>query len=147
MIATIRTHLPTSADRAWQALLKRRTFLYITRGLVGFSGIEKWPEILGQEGLEIETRIWFFHIVPAWKHRLRVVKVDETGRQIFSEEQGGFIKTWNHRLSVEPESEQRCRYQDQIEINAGWLTLCVWIYAHLFYRYRQMRWRKLARTL
>ena len=70
MIARIETELPSSAEKAWQALLKRDTFLYITRGTLGFQGSERWPEAF-HEGIEIETRLVFFHLVPAWKHTLR----------------------------------------------------------------------------
>ncbi len=38
----------------------------------------------------------------------------------------------------------RSRYSDVIDIDAGILTPLVWGFAHLFYHYRQMRWRKLA---
>jgi hypothetical protein len=38
-------------------------------------------------------------------------------------------------------------YMDRIEIEAGVMTLPVWLFANVFYRYRQMKWRKLLRSL
>ena len=38
-------------------------------------------------------------------------------------------------------------YADEIEIRAGLLTVFVWLFAHGFYRYRQMRWQRVIRRL
>lgn len=146
MIARIETELPTSAEQAWEALLKRDTFLFITRGVLGFRGADQWPNAF-HEGVEIETRLVFLHLIPAWKHTLRVVKVDEENLELVSHETGGIVRRWNHRILLESIGEERCRYLDEIDIDAGLPTPLVWVYAHLFYRYRQRRWRRLARTL
>jgi len=146
MIATIQTYFETSADTAWETLKKKDTFLFITHGFLGFRGAENWPEKF-YEGLVIDARFIFFHIFPAWKHILRVVKVDDVNKELYSNENGGPIKIWNHLIKIVPETSRRCKYTDQVEIHAGLLTLFVWIYAHVFYRYRQYRWKKLIRSL
>jgi hypothetical protein len=146
MIATIRTRLPISAVHAWRVLLKCKTFLHITRGLLGFTGSDKWPAEF-HEGALIETRLLFFGLLPAWRHRLLVVSVDHERRELLSRESGGPVRGWTHRIAIEPDGENTCRYTDEISIEAGVLTPLVWAYAHLFYRYRQMRWRALAAGL
>jgi hypothetical protein len=93
--------------------------------------------------MEIETRLRFFHLLPGWSHSLRVVRVDACARHLESEERGGPVRRWDHRIALQPLSEHRCRYVDEIEIEAGALTAFVWAFAQLFYRYRQMRWRRL----
>jgi hypothetical protein len=143
MIATIETDLPISAEKAWSALVKRDTFLYITRGMLGFRGSESWPETF-EEGTEIETRLVFFHLIPGWKHTLRIVMVDEEQLQLASEEEGGLIGRWNHVIRLKRISAERCHYVDEIDIRAGLLTPAVWAFAQVFYRYRQRRWRTLA---
>ncbi len=142
MIASIKTTFNCSADTAWNLLKKRDTFLYITWGFLGFSGAEKWPEAF-QTGLVIRTRLFFFHILPAWKHVLRIIRIDDQKHELYSNESGGPIKTWNHLIRIEPDTESRCRYLDQLEIHAGILTFFIWGYAHIFYRYRQYRWKRL----
>ena len=144
MIATIRTYFDIPADEAWNILKQKNTFLYITRGFLGFAGNRAWPETFSA-GQEIRTRLIFFHILPAWKHVLRVVRMDDQARELYSNEMGGTIRVWNHLIKIEPESDARCRYTDQIDIRAGWMTLGVWLYAHVFYRYRQSRWKRLIR--
>ena len=83
MKATIQTTLPTSAAEAWQMLLKRDIFLYITRGMLGFKGAEEWPEVF-EEGQVVETRLLLFNVIPAWKHTLRLIRVDHERMEIAS---------------------------------------------------------------
>lgn len=75
-----------------------------------------------------------------------MVRLDDQARELYSNEMGGMIRVWNHLIKIEHESHGRCSYTDQIDIHAGWMTFGVWLYAHLFYRYRQYRWKRLIRT-
>lgn len=143
MKATIQTTLPYSAAEAWQMLLQRDAFLYITRGMLGFKGAEAWPEFF-EEGQVIETRLLFFSFIPAWKHTLRLARVDHENMEIASREEGGFVRRWNHRKWIEEKSERSCLCTDEIDIDAGLLTWLIWAYAHIFYRYRQRRMRQMA---
>ena len=56
---------------------------------------------------------------------------------------GSLIKTWDHLIFLESEGGGT-RYTDEVSIDAGLLTLPIYIYAFIFYSYRQMRWRKLV---
>jgi len=46
---------------------------------------------------------------------------------------------------VERLDDQRSRYTDRVLIDAGPFTMPVAMFAWLFYRERQRRWRRLAR--
>ena len=127
-------------------LLQRDAFLHITRGMLGFRGAEEWPEVF-QEGQVIETKLLFFNVVPVWKHRIRVIRIDHENMQLVAQEEGGLVRRWDHRKWIEEESESSCLYMDDIDIDAGLLTFFIWAYAHLFYRYRQRRMRQLAEHL
>jgi hypothetical protein len=85
--------------------------------------------------------------VPAWRHEIHIARVDDASREIQTAEHGGSIKQWRHRITVDERGPYRSQYTDEIDIRAGALTPFVWAYAQLFYRYRQMRWRRLARAL
>lgn len=146
MIVRVSTDLACSADAAWAAVQRLDTFRYVTRGLLGFRIPEGTPEEL-EEGMVARGRLLFFHVLPAWNHEIRAVRVDRDAREILTSEHGGPVSNWGHLIKVDPVTENRCRYTDQIEIEAGLLTPLVWAYAHLFYRYRQARWRRLAQKL
>ena len=144
MIATIQTQFQISADAAWKLLLQRNTFLYITKGFLGFTGSKNWPEKFF-EGLFIQTRLIFYHIIPSWKHQLQIVTLDHNIHELLSNENGGPVRSWKHLIRIEPETDLKCRYMDQVDIKAGIFTPFIWGYAHIFYRYRQRRWKKLIK--
>lgn len=146
MIVRLTTELDAPADEVWTLLKRKQTLLYVTRGLLGLPDAGAWPEEQ-REGLEVRGRLRFFHLGPGWMHEIRVVSVDERRRELRTAERGGFVEVWNHLLKVEPICGGRSRYTDEIEVRAGVLTPVVWALAHLFYRYRQARWRALARGL
>lgn len=144
MTLELSTLLNLPADLAWQLAKQSRTLRFVARGLLGFSSDEfpaQW-----RAGETVKTRLWLFNIVPAWRHTLRFVRVDDGRRELETQEQGGVISVWNHTITIEPKTDDRCLYTDKIEIEAGRLTYPVWLFAHIFYRYRQRRWQTLAKN-
>lgn len=131
---------------------KPQTLIHVARGFLRFSGADRFPPewVAGQT---VHTRLWFFHVLPGWwRHTLAVAEVDDARRAIHSRERGGFY-TWNHTIQVSPAPDNGSLYSDEIEIaaertsaGAGLLTVFVWLYANVFYRYRQARWRRLMNT-
>lgn len=146
MMVRVSTELEFGADRVWTLLKRTETLLFVTGGLLGLPDAKRWP-VEWREGEEASSRLLFLHLIPAWQHSIRVVRVDEDRRELLTHERGGPIETWNHRLSVEPLADGRSRYTDEIEVGAGPLTPLVWILANLFYRYRQSRWHALAKVI
>lgn len=128
--------MDTPPEKVWALLKRKRTFLYVTRRMMGVPAARAWP-VEQREGLAVRGRLWFFHLVPAWEHDIRIVSVDEDRRELRTEVPGGFVKAWNHLLKTEPLPNGRSRYTDEIGVDAGALTPVVWALAHLFYRYRQ----------
>ena len=85
--------------------------------------------------------------MPAWWHEIHITRLDDAAREILTAERGGAIKQWHHRITVDERGPYRSHYTDEIDIRAGVFTPLIWAYAQAFYRYRQMRWRRLAREL
>jgi hypothetical protein len=135
-IVRIETVLDAAPNAIWKTVLKYRTLKYVMKGLIRFAGT--MPEDI-KSGDRFCVRLWFFHFVPAWKHLLSISRVDEEKLQIQSVESGGLVKKWNHLIALAPLADGRTHYVDQIEIVAAWATFQ--------YRYRQARWRRLAKTL
>lgn len=144
MTVRITTDLPISAAAAFELARKPALFRYVVRGILRVTGLSGAPEWI-EGGEELDMRLWLFGVIPAWRHQIRVVRV--TPLEIQTSESGGPVRTWSHRLLFEPTSERTSRYTDEVEIEAGPLTPAVWLFAQLMYRYRQRRWRELARVL
>src|SRR5262249_47659994 len=117
----IETILPTTADRVWPAMLSPATFLYVCRGLFSAPALAGRSEPLRQG--ERGTALGFaFHVIPAYRHTIEVVEVDEATKTVRTHEHGGILKAWNHTLHVEPINERSCRYSDTVDIDAGIAT-------------------------
>ena len=143
MIVTVSTELPIPAATGWELIQKTELLRYVMRGLIAFRGDvpQRWPT----EGESVTVRLWFLGVLPAWKHTIRIVRW--AGYEGQTSEHGGPVHVWNHSVRFEALGASTCRYTDEIHIEAGALTPIVGGWAHLQYRYRQMRWRGLARVL
>ncbi len=144
MTVSVTTDLPIAAERARElprrpALLRHVLWPWLALRVNGPLPDE------AVEGDEISARILFLGVLPAWTHTLRLVRV--TPLEVASQEYGGPVRAWNHRLLFEPTGERSCRYTDRVEVRAGWLTPGVALFAQFIYRYRQARWRALAEIL
>ncbi len=146
MLVRRSVQLPLSADRAWELLQEWNTFLYVTRGVLAFE-LEDPPPVRFQPGQVHRGRLWLAHVLPGWRHELKVIAVDPKKREIHTNESGGLLRVWNHGLIVRPLSADTCVYTDEVELDAGWLSLPAWLVTHAVFRYRQARWRRLARQL
>jgi len=87
-----------------------------------------------------------FHVLPAYRHTIEVLSVDDATHTIRTHEYGGRIRSWNHTLHAESIGAGRCRYADTIDIDAGWFTGVVALGAAGIFRYRHRRWHKLIRS-
>ncbi len=134
--------LPASADQVWAKVKRSDTLVFICHGLLAFDGSDNFPETWFQGHTE-QVRLRFFGLIPAWQHHLHFKRLDDDEMKLVTEEGGGLVPTWNHTIAVEALDADRCRYTDEIDIRAGLLTPIVALYAHLFYRYRQWRWKRL----
>lgn len=140
----IETELPTDAERVWEAMKHPASFLYVTRGVVGF------PALAGRttsiRAGEVGTGwVFAFHVVPVHRHTIEVVDVDEGSRSIVTHERGGLVDRWDHTLHVEAVGDTTCRYHDTVVIDAGAMTPVVRLVATGLYRYRHRRWQRLVR--
>lgn len=141
MFVRVSTELPIAAETACKLAQKPAVFKHVVWPIFTIGRV---PELVAQ-GEEISARLYFFGFLPAWRHYLRLVSAGP--REIYSNERGGPVKVWNHRLTFEPISGNSCRYTDEVEIHAGVGTLSTVLFAHVIYRWRQWRWRRLARLI
>jgi ligand-binding SRPBCC domain-containing protein len=132
---------PASADEVWELLQRLETLLYITRGMVSMEPVEVPDQV--REGAVIRLKIKVLNAPPAMDYEMRFVRVDPAAHVMLTNEHGGVIRHWVHRITVEQLSAGRCLYTDQIDIDAGLMTPLVAGFARVFYRIRQRRFRDL----
>ncbi len=140
----ITTVLAAPADRVWCAAQQPATLAHVARGLLTFPDLEGRQDPW-REGETVTTRMRLFGLVPLWWHRLTVERVDHEARELRSDESGGLVRSWRHRIAVEALTGITARYTDELWIDAGPLTGPVQAFAWLLYHHRQRRWRAWAR--
>lgn len=144
MIARISTIMRTNEDRMWQKLQKVSSLMYVASPILkfrpqkGYSLPDKW--IIGTE---YKLRISSFGIIPLGNHFIRLVELNQETKRIVSNEHGMLTRVWNHTITFNEIDDQTIRYTDEIEIEAGIMTLFIWLFAHIFYRHRQRKWKAL----
>jgi hypothetical protein len=148
MIATIATVLPCSVNTLWQALLKPASLRYITSPILTFVDAHgDGPAEHWETDRPYVFNLYLFGLLPLGRHRITVVTINGKDMKLASNESGSMAPVWNHRIELETAGESSTRYTDTIEIRAGALTFPIWLFAHLFYRHRQRRWRRLLRSV
>lgn len=145
MRVLVSSTLPISAQTAWSLVRKSSTLLYVTKGLLGFRALDASLPSVWKEGKTERLRILLFNVIPAWEHRIKFQEISDSDWKLLTYESGGVINTWNHLITIKMQTNQSCTYTDEVEIKAGVFTVFVYLYAQIFYRYRQRRWKRLAR--
>jgi ligand-binding SRPBCC domain-containing protein len=145
MRVTRQSIFPASADVVWETLQRPETLEYITRGMIAIDPVDIPDPI--QEGSVARMRVKILNLPPPMDYEIRLERIDPVARELLTNEHGGMIKSWIHRITVEPLSAGRCVYTDQIDIDAGPMTVVVWAYAQVFYRVRQRRWLDLLAAI
>ena len=140
------TELAAPCDVVWEAVKTREAFRTVTRGLLVMPVIKEREESW-RVGETVIGWVFLFGFIPFARHHLHVAAIDNQTRTLSSRERGGILKRWDHDIIVTPIDQHRCLYRDRIEIEAGFLTPFVGLYARWFYSTRQHRWRALARRL
>jgi hypothetical protein len=136
------------AEKVWDEVQRPTLLLEVARPLVrivpadGPQFPERWPE-----GATVRCRSYLFGVIPLGTRTILLERIDPAAREIQSRESDPLIRRWDHLIRIGPAGDGRTRYSDEVIIEAGWATFCVWLFAQWFYRHRQWRWRRVARRL
>lgn len=149
MPAVIRltTDLPLSPERACQLARDPALFAFVVRPVLRATGLPS-ADVEAAPGTTFTARLWLGCLVPAWRHQLTIVTLED--REIATNERGGPVKQWDHRLTFEPHPDgdpDACRYSDEVTLDAGLATPLTALLARALFRWRHARWRTLARAI
>jgi len=142
---TVSTHFDALADDICSAATTRRLLHFVAAPMVSFTPVG--PATL-PERLEDADYLWalrIFGFLPFGQQVIGISYPEPEGETRFLRDNGhsASIKKWDHWVSVSPLGDGT-RYQDKLEIDAGWQTPVVAVFAKAFYTHRQSRLRKLA---
>jgi hypothetical protein len=144
MLARISTTFDCTTEQLWDEISRPASLRFVAAPLLHFAPLvaseldSEWVV-----GKTYALRLSLFGFLPAGEHRITLASIDREANLIESKESGALAPIWNHTIRFHPLEDGRLHYTDEIEIQAGLLTGVVWAFAHLFYRHRQRRWKKL----
>lgn len=143
---TVTTELPLSARRARELAAVPEVMQFVLAPVLAFSMQEAPPpDVAMTQGFRASGRVRWFGVIPSWVHEIEVVRLDDL--EIYTNERGGPVKVWNHRLTFTPLSATSCRYTDELEVEDGLHGVVVRLFVRLMFRHRHRRWRLLAAVL
>ncbi len=146
------TVLESPPNDIYQELSKSERCLQVSKPLLTFQPLD--PEILPEtwQPGDYRVRMKLFNVIPFGEHTLRVSIIESNDtpgmeRYILQDDgQGVWVSRWDHLAIVRSNRQGVTHYTDHINIEAGILTPVVWLFAGIFYAYRQSRWRQIVRA-
>ena len=145
----LETRLACRPESAWRKLMEPALLVHIASPLIRFVPID--PPALPTRWAEGRYRVAMrvLGMIPIGAQWVGLELPDGPEpegwpRRVRDDGSGDLAKRWDHWIEIAPHPEGGTRYVDRVDVEAGWLTLGVWLFAQLFYRHRQSRWRRLA---
>ena len=87
--------------------------------------------------------------MPLGTLKVKIVKNNRSSDDewiLMTQETSNLVQTWNHTIKIKSLGKYKTKYTDLVEIHAGFQTLFLWCFAHLFFSYRQKRWKGLINS-
>ena len=131
---------PASKETVFRKLQQLETLQMIAKPYASFEPIGETVSTW-MIGSMSSYRFRLFGVVPIGTHTIHIVRFDPDG--ISSYEGNEHVPVWNHDITLKPVDAKHTRYTDRVEIQAGWKTVFIWLWANAFYAHRQRKWMRL----
>ncbi len=156
MTRTVRLNLTLrcTEDAAWRALRQPAGLIAISAPLLRVRCVDTQPDVWPQD-TPVLIRLKLLGLIPMGSQTVRITETIEPDGSRSVTDSGSpvsgplrMMRNWNHRMSVRASADvpERCEFRDRLVVDAGWLTLPVWVSMWLLWQYRATRLRSVART-
>ena len=133
-----------SVEEVFARLQKLKTLQYIAYPYATFEAVNGEEELIWKKDNVFSFRFKIFGLIPFGIHTIKVIRFGlEDG--ILTNETNTHVPVWNHEISLERVDANTTKYTDIVEIDAGWKTVFVYIWAVCFYTHRQRKWKRLLK--
>ena len=130
---------PVSAQTLWADILDPTALAESMKGAITYEGLPTEPVYEGQK-IVVTLKRWGW--LPMGQWTMEVVRRDDAHFILESREHGNVVRSYKHRLVVEPLSENSARYTDKLDVDAGLLTPFVFPMFKAMYEQRHDARRK-----
>ena len=137
MIVRKSSVFPASRDVVFEKLQKLETLQTIAKPYATFEPVGT-AEPVWTVGHTSAYRFHLFGVIPFGTHTIHIFRFDPDGGS--SREGNEQVPVWNHDITMIPLDDNHIKYTDRVEIQAGWKTPFIWLWANAFYVHRQRKW-------
>lgn len=135
---------PDSTEEIFSKLQKLKTLQYIAYPYATFEPVNGKDELIWEKDTVSSFRFKLFGLISFGVHTIKVVRFGlEEG--ILTHESNKHVPVWNHIITLEEIDANNTKYTDIVEIDAGWKTVFVYLWAKCFYAHRQRKWKQLLK--
>lgn len=143
------TILDCPVDEAFGRVKAPALLRHVAHPLVVFTPIEpaEFPQVWEAGDYRVGMKI--LGLIPFGEQTIGI-RLEPTRQhpgqsyEILDDGHSKLIPRWHHRIRLEATSDGKTLYTDELDLEAGILTKAVWLFAAIFYRYRQHRWKQLV---
>ena len=133
---------PASRDIVFSKLQELETLQYIAAPYATFAPVDP-NNMVWTMGSTTSYRFRLFGIIPFGTHVIHIERFDKD--MVKSKEGNEHVPVWNHTIYLK-ENENGTEYTDKVEIDAGWKTPFIYLWAKAFYAHRQRKWIKMLKA-
>ncbi|KZX12074.1 hypothetical protein [Methanobrevibacter curvatus] len=142
MILKIHSIFPAHINEIFKKLQEVKTLQYISSPYASF--VSENPENkIWNVGKVKSFKLKIFGIISMGTHTIKVIKFSKN--EILTNECNKCVKVWNHKITLKKLNGSKTAYTDEIELKAGNYTPFVYLWAILFYKHRQKKWKNLLK--
>jgi hypothetical protein len=150
---TVSTTLPVDIDTAWEMLHTPAVFKAVSSPFTVFR--EKphspLPDRFSPD-TDYTVLVYAGGIIPLGTQIIRLEDTVESADRRHTTDVGhgvsgmlGLLTNWRHQMAVQKISDSRTQFNDQLTVNASWQTPVLWVGFNVFWRWRAMRLRQIAK--
>ncbi|MEO0721708.1 MAG: SRPBCC family protein [Pseudomonadota bacterium] len=115
---TVSRDYAVSAEMVWADVIDFKALAESMKGRATYEGLPEGDARVGEAFTVTVRRRWS----PPMRWTMKVVERDDAAMVLRSEEHGGPVRLYTHRLSVAATGPQSCRCIDELDVDAGLLT-------------------------
>jgi len=115
---------------------------YIAAPWASFTPVDAEQSGVWTVGSTSAYRFRLFGFIPFGTHTITIERFDRDG--IRSREGNAHVPVWNHTITLKDRGDET-EYTDEVDMEAGWKTVFVWLWANAFYAHRQRKWIRMLK--
>ncbi|MCR4860017.1 MAG: hypothetical protein K5910_05075 [Bacteroidales bacterium] len=136
---------PAGTEEIWTRLQSLDSLQRVAAPFATFKPLGDRQDIQWKEGCSFALHLRIFGMIPLGIHTIRIVSLDQEILEIRSEESNPHVPVWNHLITLGHIDGRNTEYTDKVDIEAGWKTPLIYLWARSFYAHRQRKWIRILK--